>query len=86
MSGRELIGFPAVASAFYGKTVAQPSDPEYLSLLAMLEAPNRYHPLRQPKVNADRAARIQEQVRHSCREGCFEGSAPVPCKTEIELR
>jgi hypothetical protein len=86
MNGRELIGFPAAASAFYGKTVAQLSDPEYLSLLAMLEAPNRYHPLRQPKVNADRVARIQEQVRHSCREGCFEGSAPVPCKAEIERR
>jgi penicillin-binding protein 1B len=78
--GREVIGFPAAAGEFYGKTVDQLSDPEYLSLLAMLDGPNSYHVVLQPKVNAERVAIIQRQVERACGEGCFQGEAPVPCR------
>ena len=79
--GREVIGFPAAAGAFYGKLLGQLSDSEYFGLLAMLEAPNSYHVVLQPKVNAERAARIRQKVQKACGEGCFQGDAPVPCST-----
>jgi membrane carboxypeptidase/penicillin-binding protein len=82
--GREVIGFPAAAGAFYGKPPGQLSESEYFGLLAMLEAPNSYHVLLQPKVNAERVARIREKVQRACGEGCFQGDAPVPCATTEE--
>lgn len=78
---RAVIGFPAAAGAFYGKSLGQLSDSEYFGLLAMLEAPNRYHAVLQPKVNAERVAIIQQKVQRACGEGCFQGDVPVPCTT-----
>jgi membrane carboxypeptidase/penicillin-binding protein len=78
---RAVIGFAAAAGAFYGKSLAQLSDSEYFGLLAMLEAPSRYHVVRQPKVNAERVARIRQKVQSACGDGCFQGDAPVPCAT-----
>lgn len=82
MDGREILGFPAAAYAFYGKTLTQLSDIEFLSLLVMLEGPNRYHVVHQPRQNAERIAAIQMRVQQACRDGCFEGSSPVPCQTQ----
>jgi membrane carboxypeptidase/penicillin-binding protein len=77
--GREVIGFPAAASAFYGKPLGQLSESEYFGLLAMLEAPSRYHVILQPKVNAERVANIRKKVQRACGDGCFQGDSPVPC-------
>jgi membrane carboxypeptidase/penicillin-binding protein len=77
--GRAVLGFPAAASSFYGKPLGQLSDLEYFGLLAMLEAPNRYHVIRRPKSNAERGAQIQQMVKRACGDGCFQGDAPVPC-------
>jgi membrane carboxypeptidase/penicillin-binding protein len=84
--GREVLGFPAAASVFYGKPLDRLSDSEYFGLLAMLEAPNRYHVTRQPKANAERVERIQQQVPRACGDGCFQGDAPVPCATTGAMR
>jgi len=74
-----VIGFPAAATAFYGKPLGQLTDSEYFGLLAMLDAPNSYHVLLHPEVNAERAATIRKQVQRACRDGCFQGKTPVPC-------
>ncbi len=79
--GQEVIGFPAAASTFYGRSLGQLSDLEFFSLLAMLESPSRYHVILQPKLNSERVARIRDLVRRACGEGCFQGDAPVPCAT-----
>jgi membrane carboxypeptidase/penicillin-binding protein len=79
--GREVIGFPAAASALYGKPLGQLSESEFFGLLAMLEAPNSYHVVRQPKVNAERVTRIRQKVQRACGDGCFQGDEPVPCAT-----
>jgi membrane carboxypeptidase/penicillin-binding protein len=81
VGAQAITGFPAAAGAFYGKPLGQLSDSEYFGLLAMLEAPNRYHVILQPKVNAERVARIRQQVQRACGDGCFQGNAPVPCAT-----
>lgn len=81
VDGREVTGFPAAAGAFYGKPPGQMSDAEYLGLLAMLEAPTRYHLVHQSKLNAERVAMIRKRVQTACADGCFQGDAPVPCAT-----
>ncbi len=77
--GREVVGFPAAAGTFYGKPLVQLTDSEYFGLLAMLEAPNRYHVILEREVNAARVARIRQRVQRACADGCFQGDAPVPC-------
>ena len=79
--GRAVIGFPAAAGAFFGKPLGQLSESEYFGLLAMLEMPNSYHVVLQPKVNAERVAMILQKVQRACGDGCFQGDAPVPCAT-----
>jgi len=79
LEGKPVFGFPAAATAYYGKPLGQLSDSEYLGLVAMLEAPNRDHVILQPKANDKRAAWIRQQVQRACGEGCFQGEAPVPC-------
>jgi len=81
MNGEGILGFPAAALAYYGKPLNQLSDAEFFGLLAMLEAPDRYHMVRHPAANAERVAWIQQSVRRACADGCFQGDAPVPCRT-----
>ena len=77
--GQSVNGFAAAASKFYGKDFRDLTDREFASILAMLDAPNRYDPLRHPEVNAERTRRIEQSVRRACREGCFTGPQPLPC-------
>jgi membrane carboxypeptidase/penicillin-binding protein len=79
--GKPVFGFPAAATAYYGKSLGQISDSEYLSLIAMLEAPNRDHVILRPKANTERVAWIRQQVQRACGTGCFQGEAPVPSST-----
>jgi membrane carboxypeptidase/penicillin-binding protein len=80
--GRQVKGFAAAARSFYGKPLEQLSDREYLSLVAMLVAPNRLDPVRHPRANEERTRRIIALLRGLCRpEGLrdvyYEGCAPV---------
>jgi len=58
--GQEIIGLSAAARAYYGKTVGQLAETEYLSLIAMINAPLNFHVLEQPEANRERVARIQK--------------------------
>jgi membrane carboxypeptidase/penicillin-binding protein len=82
----EILGFPAAARAFFGKHLQSLTDEEYLGLLAMLEAPNRYHVLLDARANAARVHNIRQRVLQACGEGCFQGERPVPCAVQVELQ
>jgi membrane carboxypeptidase/penicillin-binding protein len=79
MDGREILGFPSAAMTFFGKSLGALSDQEYFALLAMLEAPNRYHVLRQREASAARVRAIERLILVARGNGCFEGDMPVPC-------
>ena len=79
MDGREILGFPSAAVTFFGKSLSALSDQEFFGLLAMLEAPNRYHVVRQREANAARVQTIERQIQVACGDGCFGGDRPVPC-------
>ena len=86
IDGKGILGFPAAAMAFFGKTVQDLSDKEYYGLLAMLDAPNKYHVLRKSEDNAARVRIIEELVEHACAPECFHGDHPTPCKSQVPWR
>lgn len=65
-NGRQVRGFADAARVFYGKPFAQLSDHEFLTLVAMLMAPNALDPIRHPRENAERTARIERLLAGKC--------------------
>lgn len=65
--GRDVIGFPAAARAWFGRDFAALDEKQYLALVAMLIAPDRLDPVRYPKENAERVRRIEALLAARCR-------------------
>jgi len=65
--GRPVIGFAAAARTFYGRELAQLSDRQFVSLVAILVAPNSLDPLRHAEANAERTDRIIAYLSGRCR-------------------
>lgn len=84
--GRVIVGFPVAAQAFFGRDLQSLTDREYFSLLAMLEAPDRYHVLRHASANAERVQSIERRVQQACGDGCFQGERPLPCPGQAASR
>lgn len=67
LDGREIIGFPAAARAYYGKDLRALTDREFLGLVALLNAPDALDPRRHPAANAERVVRIERLLAGLCR-------------------
>ncbi len=65
-NGRPVIGLAAAARAYYGRDLRQLSDPQFLSLVAMLMAPRDLDPIRNPETNAERVGRIEAMLAGKC--------------------
>ena len=65
-NGRPIIGFDDAAKAYYSQSLARLSDAEYLSLVAMLIAPNQLDPARHKQANAQRVRRIKAMLAGKC--------------------
>lgn len=71
--GAAVVGLPAAASAYAGKPLDELGEAEFIGLVAMIKAPNLYHPERDPTQHAQRAARIQALLDGKCRpDGWFD--------------
>ncbi|NWH07611.1 MAG: transglycosylase domain-containing protein [Alphaproteobacteria bacterium] len=79
--GRPVIGLAEGARAWWGRELDQLTDEEFLSLIAMLIAPNALDPLRHEAKNAERTARLKALLAGTCTpknwgdvwlEGCKE--------------
>ncbi|RYY25693.1 MAG: glycosyl transferase family 51 [Sphingomonadales bacterium] len=64
--GRPVIGFPAAARTFYGRDVADLSEREYLSLVAMLITPDTLDPNEHAAANEQRVRRIEALLAGRC--------------------
>ena len=65
--GKPVRGFAQAARAWYGKPFAKLSREEYLSLVAMLIAPETFHVRERPESNARRVQRIEQLLSGSYR-------------------
>lgn len=66
VEGRRVVGFADASRSFYGRELAELSDRQFLSLVAMMMAPKTYDPIRQPQANAERVRRIESMLAGRC--------------------
>lgn len=64
--GRQVIGFADAARTFHGREFGALDDRQFISLVAMLMAPNSLDPIRHPKENAERVRRIEAVLAGRC--------------------
>ena len=65
--GRPIIGFAAAARTYFGREFAELDERQFVSLVAMLMAPNALDPIRHAPANAERVRRIEQLVAGKCR-------------------
>jgi hypothetical protein len=78
---RQVRGLLAAARGYLGKPLAQTSDEEFIGLVAMIKAPNAYHPIRQPAAYAQRVARVRARVAGTCKPQGWFDTALAQCGT-----
>lgn len=66
VEGESVIGFDRAAQTFYNRPLNRLTDRQFLSLVAMLMAPNALDPIRHPAENAARVARIEKMLSGAC--------------------
>lgn len=64
--GRQLRGLAQAAQAYLGKPLAGATEAEFIALVAMIKAPNHFHPERNPEALAQRVARVQSLLAGRC--------------------
>jgi membrane peptidoglycan carboxypeptidase len=77
-----VIGYSDAARTYYGRELAQLSDREFLSLVAMTMAPNALDPVRHKSANNDRVRRIEAMLAGKCaptglRDVSYEACAAI---------
>lgn len=64
--GHDVRGFSSASDEYLGKPFAQISDEEYLELVAMIVAPDKYNVATHPERNHDRVSRIKRLLAGAC--------------------
>lgn len=66
VDGESIVGFERAATAYYGKDLGELTNDEFYGLIAMLIAPNHYHPFNNPQVHAQRMKRVKAVISGLC--------------------
>lgn len=64
--GQQVSGLAPAARNYLGKPLEATSEAEFVKLVAMIKAPNQYHPTRGPEALAQRVARIEALLAGRC--------------------
>lgn len=64
--GHDVRGFSSASEEYFGKSFAQISDEEYLELVAMIVAPDKYNVATHPDINRDRVLRMKRLLAGTC--------------------
>lgn len=64
--GQQVSGLALAARSYLGKPLEATSEAEFVKLVAMIKAPNQYHPTRGPEALAQRVARIEALLAGRC--------------------
>jgi membrane peptidoglycan carboxypeptidase len=67
--GMQVHGLEQAAQSYLGKPLRDLTEHEFIGLVAMIKAPNQYHPVRAPAAHAQRVARIEALLAGQCRPG-----------------
>ena len=80
-AGRQVKGLYEAAEAYLGKPLAAASDDEMAGLVAMIKAPNEFHPLRNPEAYQRRLARVRAVLAERCRPDGWLDTAYAHCSS-----
>ncbi len=69
--GKEVIGFRSAARSYFQKDFSQLTRDEYISLVAMIVAPNKYSVATHPDDNHQRVTRIEHLLNGKCQPTGF---------------
>lgn len=76
---RQLRGLPQAAQSYLGKRLSEATDEEFIRLVAMIKAPNAFHPNRRPLAFEVRVARVRALVHGRCRPAGWFDTALEAC-------
>ncbi|KQV58068.1 hypothetical protein ASE26_24255 [Duganella sp. Root198D2] len=62
--GKQVHGFEDAAISYYGKALDLLTEPEFVGLVAMIKAPNLYHPVNNPTRFVQRLVQVNAQLRN----------------------
>ncbi len=62
VDGKQIVGLESAANAYYDQAVKTLTEEQYISLIAMLVAPDTFHIIDHPEWNRDRTNRIKELI------------------------
>ena len=79
MGRRQLRGLPQAAESYLGKPLGETSDEEFIHLVAMIKAPNLFHPTRHPAAHDERFARVRALLAGTCQPGGWFDTALEQC-------
>lgn len=65
--GKQIKGFSGAASSYFYKPLSDLTDDEFITLVAMLKAPNYYHPTKGAKHLQARVASIKKILAGTCK-------------------
>lgn len=80
--GKGVVGFDDAAAAYYGKQLSDLTEEEFYGLVAMLIAPNYYHPLNNPSAHAERVKRVKAVVNGQCEPDGWRDLTYDHCATD----
>ncbi|WP_054871151.1 biosynthetic peptidoglycan transglycosylase [Caloranaerobacter sp. TR13] len=63
LDGNPIYGFANASERYFGKPFSQLSEEEYISLVAMIIAPNKFNVIKNPEANSNRVERIKLLIR-----------------------
>lgn len=66
--GEKIFGFRDAARFYFDRSVAQLSEDQYLTMIAMLRAPGYFNPRTHPKENAQQVARLKRVISNCAKE------------------
>lgn len=64
--GEQVNGLAQAARSYLGKPLEETTEPEFIRLVAMIKAPNQFHPVKNPAALAARVARIEALLSGQC--------------------
>lgn len=80
VGGEDVAGLPRASVVYFDRDVTQLERGQYLALVAMLMAPNRYSPIRHPASSAERVPRIERFLAGRCRDVSWRDVDYTACR------
>lgn len=83
-SGHAIWGLEEAAQSYFGAPVTALEQKQFVSLVAMLQSPNQFHPINNPAALAERVARIERLVQGRCQaQGLLDTHYP-DCASAVD--